>query len=62
MLINLKVLLEIRRTKRSVTEGASMSLYEGISVETAPIPEIVDTVKKVDGGKYSIPWFNFFHS
>ncbi len=37
-----------------------MSLYEGISVETAPIPEIVDTVKKVDGGKYSIPWFNFF--
>jgi len=27
-----------------------MSLYDGISVETAPIPEIVDNVKKKDDG------------
>ena len=27
-----------------------MSLYDGISVETAPIPEITDNVKKKDEG------------
>ena len=36
-----------------------MSLYDGISVETAPIPEIVDNVKKKDDGIFRLEYKKF---